>query len=144
SVMNLPKEPLMYRRLIILTLVAAALGGCSSGSSASSGGSGGGGEGTPVNGGTLRAGIPDNPDHLDTGIAFAVEGWQLLEATNNGLLTFKKAGGGQQAVIQPDIATTMPKVTDGGRTYTFHVRPNVRFSPPVNRAVRPSDFQYAI
>ena len=76
--MNLPKEPLMYRRLIILTLVAAALGGCSSGSSASSGGSGGGGEGTPVNGGTLRAGIPDNPDHLDTGIAFAVEGWQLL------------------------------------------------------------------
>ena len=44
----------------------------------------------------------------------------------------------------PDIATAMPAVTDGGRTYTFHVHPGVRFSPPVNRAVRPSDFQYAI
>ena len=36
-------------------------------------------------------GIPDNPDHLDTGLSYAVEGWELLEATNNGLLTFKKA-----------------------------------------------------
>jgi peptide/nickel transport system substrate-binding protein len=128
--------------LVVAALaLAAAAAGCSSGSSVSSGGGGGG---APQNGGVLRGGIPDNPDHLDTGISFAVEGWELLEATNNGLLTFKKAGGGQQAVIQPDIATAMPAVTDGGRTYTFHVRPNVRFSPPVNRAVRPSDFQYAI
>ena len=124
--------------LIIATLAAA---GCSSGSAATSGAADGG---TPVNGGVLRGAIPDNPDHLDTGISFAVEGWELLEATNNGLLTFKKAGGGQQATILPDIASAMPAVTDGGKTYTFHVRPNVMFSPPVNRAVRPSDFQYAI
>jgi peptide/nickel transport system substrate-binding protein len=38
----------------------------------------------------------------------------------------------------------MPVVTDNGRTYTFQVRKGVMFSPPVNRAVRPSDFQYAI
>ncbi len=130
----------MNVRLMAMTLAAAALAGCSSGSSQPSGGTGGG----PVAGGVLRAGIPDNPDHLDTGIAFAVEGWQILEATNNGLLTFKKASGGAQATILPDIATALPTVTDGGRTYTFHVRPNVMFSPPVNRAVRPSDFQYAI
>ena len=106
----------------------------------SSGGSGG----APVDGGVLRGGIPDNPDHLDTGISFAVEGWELLEATNNGLLTFKKAGGGQQSVILPDIASAMPTVSPDGRTYSFHVRPNVMFSPPVSRAVRPSDFQYSI
>ncbi|HEX5196570.1 MAG TPA: ABC transporter substrate-binding protein [Gaiellales bacterium] len=130
----------MRRTLISFALLLLAVSaGCGSGSSSSAGSAG-----APVNGGTLRGAIPDNPDHLDTGISFAVEGWELLEATNNGLLTFKKAGGGQQSVIEPDIATAMPVVTDNGRTYTFQVRKNVMFSPPVNRAVRPSDFQYAI
>ena len=129
------------RRILIsvAVLLLAVSAGCGSGSASSAGSAG-----APVNGGTLRGAIPDNPDHLDTGISFAVEGWELLEATNNGLLTFKKAGGGQQSVIEPDIATAMPVVTDHGRTYTFQVRKNVMFSPPVNRAVRPSDFQYAI
>ena len=129
------------RRILISVplLLLAVSAGCGSGSSSSAGSAG-----APVNGGTLQGAIPDNPDHLDTGISFAVEGWELLEATNNGLLTFKKAGGGQQSVIEPDIATAMPVVTDNGRTYTFQVRKNVMFSPPVNRAVRPSDFQYAI
>jgi peptide/nickel transport system substrate-binding protein len=130
----------MRRILISVPLLLLAFSaGCGSGSSSSAGSAG-----APVNGGTLQGAIPDNPDHLDTGISFAVEGWELLEATNNGLLTFKKAGGGQQSVIEPDIATAMPVVTDNGRTYTFHVRKGVMFSPPVNRAVRPSDFQYAI
>jgi peptide/nickel transport system substrate-binding protein len=130
----------MRRTLISFALLLLAVSaGCGSGSSSSAGSAG-----APVNGGTLRGAIPDNPDHLDTGISFAVEGWELLEATNNGLLTFKKAGGGQQSVIEPDIATSMPAVTDNGRTYTFQVRKNVMFSPPVNRGVRPSDFQYAI
>ena len=130
----------MRRILISVAVVLLTVSaGCGSGSSSSAGSAG-----APVDGGTLRGAIPDNPDHLDTGISFAVEGWELLEATNNGLLTFKKAGGGQQSVIEPDIATAMPVVTDNGRTYTFQVRKNVMFSPPVNRAVRPSDFQYAI
>jgi peptide/nickel transport system substrate-binding protein len=129
----------MRRILFLVPLLLAVSAGCGSGSSSSAGSAG-----APVNGGTLQGAIPDNPDHLDTGISFAVEGWELLEATNNGLLTFKKAGGGQQSVIEPDIATAMPVVTDNGRTYTFHVRKGVMFSPPVNRAVRPSDFQYAI
>jgi peptide/nickel transport system substrate-binding protein len=129
------------RRILIFVplLLLAVSAGCGSGSSSSAGSAG-----APVNGGTLQGAIPDNPDHLDTGISFAVEGWELLEATNNGLLTFKKAGGGQQSVIEPDIATAMPVVTDNGRTYTFQVRKGVMFSPPVSRAVRPSDFQYAI
>lgn len=93
---------------------------------------------------TLRAGIPDNPDHLDTGIGFAVEGWEITEATNNGLLKFKDAPGAGSSKIVPDIAVAMPKVSNGGRTYTFKLHSGIRFSPPINRAVRPSDFKYAI
>ena len=129
----------MVKRALWVLAVALLAAGCGSGSGPSSGGSGG-----VQNGGTLRAGIPDDPDHLDTGISYAVEGWELLEATNNGLLTFKKASGPAGSEVVPDIATAMPAVTDGGLTYTFHVHPGVRFSPPVNRAVKPSDFQYAI
>ena len=45
---------------------------------------GGSASGTPVNGGMLRAGIPDNPDHLDPALSYTNEGWEILEATNNG------------------------------------------------------------
>ena len=46
--------------------------------------------------------------------------------------------------VVPDIASAMPTVTDGGKTYTFHVRPGVMFSPPVSREVKPSDFKFSI
>jgi len=123
----------------VCALVAA--GGCGGGSSSSGGGSGGG---TPVNGGTLLAGIPSNPDHLDGALSATTEGWEILEATNDGLMTFRRAGGGAGSQVVPDLATGLPKITDGGLVYTFHVRPGVRFSPPVNRAVRPSDVKWSI
>jgi peptide/nickel transport system substrate-binding protein len=97
-----------------------------------------------ASGGTLRAGIPSTPDHLDAALSYTNEGWEILEATGNGLLTFKKAAGGPGAEIVPDIATAMPIISNNGRTYTFHLRNGVRFSPPVSRAVRPSDFKYTI
>ena len=46
--------------------------------------------------------------------------------------------------LVPDIATTVPKPTDGGKTYTFHLKPGVKFGPPVNREVTSSDVLYAI
>ncbi len=125
-------------------LGALVLAGC--GSSGGPGGSsiGGSSGGTPVNGGTLRAGIVDNPDHLDPGLSYTNEGWEILEATNNGLLTFKKASGPTGGQLVPDLAAAMPTVSDGGKTYTFHVRTGVKFSPPVNRPVEPSDIKFSI
>src|SRR6478672_13280988 len=100
--------------------VLAAAGACGGGSGSSSGGSGGG---TPVNGGTLLAGIPSNPDHLDGALSATTEGWEILEATNDGLMTFRRAAGGAGSQVVPDLATGLPKITDGGLVYTFHVRP---------------------
>ncbi len=126
--------------LVTLAATAAIAGGCGSGSSSSSNGA----SNTAVNGGVLKAGIPGNPDHLDPALSYTNEGWEILEATNNGLLTFKKAVGGAGAQIVPDIATAMPVVSDGGLTYTFHLRHGVMFSAPVNREVKPSDFKFSI
>ena len=52
--------------------------------------------------------------------------------------------GGAGSQVVPDLATAMPQITAGGRVYTFHLRSGVRFSPPVNRAVRPSDVKWSI
>jgi peptide/nickel transport system substrate-binding protein len=126
--------------LVTLAATAAIAGGCGSGSSTGPTGA----ANTPVNGGILKAGIPGNPDHLDPALSYTNEGWEILEATNNGLLTFKKAAGGAGATVVPDIATAMPSITDGGLTYTFHLRHGVMFSSPINREVKPSDFKFSI
>jgi peptide/nickel transport system substrate-binding protein len=119
----------------LLVLAAVALTAPASSSADSS---------TPVNGGTLMAAMPDNPDHLDPGLSYTNEGWEMLEMTNNGLLTFKKAAGAEGNLIVPDIATAMPTVSDGGKTYTFKLRTGVMFSAPASRQVEPSDFKFSI
>jgi peptide/nickel transport system substrate-binding protein len=127
----------------LVTLVGAmTVAGCGSagGSAASSATTGG----TAVNGGTLRAAMVSDPDHLDPALAYTTETWEMLASTNDGLVTFKRASGNAGNEIVPDLATAMPKVTDHGTTYTFHVRSGVRFSPPVNRAVEPSDIKFSI
>ena len=115
-------------------LLAAAVGASTAGAA----------DGTPVEGGTLRAGIADNPDHLDTGLSYATEGWEILESTGDGLLAFKRASGAAGAQIVPDLATAMPAVTNGGKTYSFTMRTGIPFSAPVSRAVQPSDIKFSI
>jgi peptide/nickel transport system substrate-binding protein len=126
------------RFLALAAATALIAAGCGSGSSSGSSAAG------VVNGGILQAGIPGNPDHLDPALSDTNEGWEILEATNNGLLTFKKAAGGAGATVVPDIASAMPTVTDGGKTYTFHLRSGVMFGNPINREVKPSDFKFSI
>ncbi len=122
------------------TLAAAAYAGPSSASQGPAARPAGG----PVNGGTLRAAMVSNPDHLDPAFAYTTETWEILSATNDGLVTFRRAAGAAGSQIVPDLATAMPKVSDHGLTYTFHVRTGVRFSPPVNRVVEPTDIKFSI
>jgi len=119
-------------------VLAGACGGGTTGSGPSSA------AGAPVNGGTLLAGIPANPDHLDAAFSATTEGWEILEATNDGLVTFRRTGGGAGSQVVPDLATALPAITDRGLVYTFHVRSGVHFSPPVNRSVLPSDVKWSI
>jgi peptide/nickel transport system substrate-binding protein len=43
-----------------------------------------------------------------------------------------------------DLATQVPTPTDGGLTYTYHLRSGVKFGPPVNRDVTSKDVAYAM
>ena len=44
----------------------------------------------------------------------------------------------------PDLATTIPKPTNGGKTCTFHLKKGIKFGPPVNREITSKDVKYAI
>ena len=61
----------------------------------------------------------------------------IWRATGDGLVALTQASGAAQLV--PDLATTVPLPTDGGRTYAFRLRPGMRYSTGV--PVRASDLR---
>ena len=62
--------------------------------------------------------------------------------TNDGLTAFKRVGGSDGAQVVPDLAISLPTPTDGGRSYTFQLRPGIRYS--TGQPVKPKDFRRAI
>ena len=79
----------------------------------------------------------EDPSVLDPGDTYDVPLWGLESLMNDGLVAFRRAGGAQGALLVPDLATALPTPTDGGRTYTFHLREGVRYS--TGALVRPAD-----
>jgi peptide/nickel transport system substrate-binding protein len=73
---------------------------------------------------TLRVGSVVPVSSLDPAMAFTLTDWELLHATGDGLLVRRPGDG----TLVPGIAEDMPVVTDEGRTYTFTLRPDVRFA----------------
>ena len=59
--------------------------------------------------------------------------------TGDGLTAFNQVSGLAGAQLVPDLATSLPAPTDGGRTYTFLLRPGIRYSN--GRPVQATDFR---
>jgi peptide/nickel transport system substrate-binding protein len=93
-------------------------------------------------GGTLRVVSDRRPQSIDMAVAYDLLAWQLFVMTNDGLVGFRKVSGAEGSLLVPDLATSLPTPTDGGRTYTFQVRPDIRYS--TGALVRPEDFRRAI
>jgi peptide/nickel transport system substrate-binding protein len=68
--------------------------------------------------------------------------WWMLGLTNDGLVTYRRVGGQAGTTLVPDLATTLPAPTDGGRTYTFQLRSGIRYS--TGASVRPEDIRHEI
>jgi YVTN family beta-propeller protein len=62
--------------------------------------------------------------------------------TRDGLVTFDHAPGSAGTQLVPDLALNVPVPTDGGTTYTFRLRPGIRYSN--GRLVRAADYRRAI
>jgi peptide/nickel transport system substrate-binding protein len=105
----------------LAALLAASCGGSSKKAASSSGGGGEGGTLTTV----AKAAPSGSPDPQ---INYTLQEWQLLILSHDGLVGFKRAGGNEGTKIVPDLATSVPKPTNGGKTYTFTLRKGIKFS----------------
>ena len=94
------------------------------------------GTATSHRGGTLRLVAGDPPNSLDPGNSYDSVAWQVLHLIADGLVAFEPIGGDPRLV--PDLATAIPTPTDGGLTYTFQLRPGIRYSN--GEVVAPADF----
>jgi len=128
----------------VLALVAAACGGGNDNTAASSSDSG---SGAPATGGTYRTATQEfgYTNAFDPTGEYLGSAWGLYQQLLvRGLMGYnhKNADSGGNDPI-PDLATDPPEVSADGLTYTFKMRDNVMFGPPVDRAVTSHDVEYA-
>ena len=95
-------------------------------------------------GGTLRIALTPGfvLNSADPTVFDGQSQWQLLSLTNDGLVTYRRTGGLAGAQLVPDLATALPRPTDGGRTYTFQLRDGIHYSS--GSVVRPEDIRRGI
>ncbi|HVO55893.1 MAG TPA: ABC transporter substrate-binding protein [Solirubrobacterales bacterium] len=127
--------PLKARAISIVAVVCAA---ASLALAACGGSSEEGGEA----GGTLDVAYNAFPDYLDPGLSYSLEGWTAMYDTYIPLLTYAHAEGEAGTRIIPGLAKALPKISDGGKTYTLFLRPGLEYSN--GKPVRASDFTHAI
>ena len=116
-------------RIAIVFLICAALVGCGSD------------EGSEE-GRVLRGTYGSFPDYLDPGLSFTLEGATAMHNTYLPLLNYAAASGEAGTELIPGLAKELPKVDQGGRRYTLHLRPGLEYSD--GTPVRASDFRFAV
>ena len=79
-------------------------------------------------GGTLRLVAKGAGGTLDPQVNYTLQYWQLYRSTYDSLLAFKNAAGTKAFTIVPDLVTSIPKPTDGGKTWKFTLRKGIKFS----------------
>src|ERR1700744_990874 len=133
-----------FRKVFLIAACAlAALGltACGGGGSSSSGGSSttasGGHEG-----GTLLGAYAAFPDYLDPALSHTLEGWTATYDTYIPLLTYAHESGQAGAKVIPGLATALPKVSDGGKTYALTLRKGLKYSN--SEPVVASDFTHSL
>jgi peptide/nickel transport system substrate-binding protein len=122
----------------------AALGVAACGGSSGGGGGGGGGSSSGgKEGGTITIASGTAPQSADNQGDFTTQGTELYSVVNMPLLTFRRGVEGDAgAQIQPGLAQSLPKTSNGGKTYTFQLRKNLHYSD--GRPIKASDFKFSI
>lgn len=119
-----------------LVLLVSVLAVCVAVGLAACGSSGG------KEGGTLTGSYASFPDYLDPALSYSQEGWTAMYDTYLPLLTYKRANGAEGGQVVPGLAESMPKITNGGKTYTLTLHQGLKYSD--GTPVKASDFKSSI
>jgi peptide/nickel transport system substrate-binding protein len=101
-------------------LVASTASGGTSGSAAS--------DKSVARGGTFRILNTSDVDHIDPALSYFTHSWNLQGATQLRLYYYPYVKGPAGQRIAPMAATGMPRVSNGGKTYTITIKPGFKFS----------------
>lgn len=99
----------------------------------------------PKRGGTLKLVGQGDVDHLDTSSIYSGVTYTIERAYTRQLVTYPATGTTSMPTnLVPDIATTVPTVanhgvTNGGRTYTYHLKRGVTWDTTPARQVTAAD-----
>jgi peptide/nickel transport system substrate-binding protein len=93
-------------------------------------------------GGTLHGTYAAFPDYLDPALSRTVEGWTAMYDTYIPLLTYAHASGQAGSEVVPGLAKSLPKISNGGRTYTLTLQKGLKYSD--GTPVKASDFAYSV
>jgi peptide/nickel transport system substrate-binding protein len=124
-------------------IVCAALAACGGSSKSSSGSASSGPSGTPIEGGTATVlETAGGIDNLDPGYWYYQTDYEDMQrTTQRTLYSFTDQG----TTPTPDLATSMPTLSNGGKTITIHIKSGIKYSPPLaSRTVSSSDIKYAM
>jgi peptide/nickel transport system substrate-binding protein len=137
-----------------LGLAACGGGGSTTGgssSSAASSGSAASGFNAGINavvnpsttkGGTLRLAISDDWDSLDPGDTYYGFAWDFARFYGRALTSFNPAPGKDGVKIVPDLAQNLGQSSDGGKTWTYKLRPGLKYED--GTAITSKDVKYAV
>jgi len=79
-------------------------------------------------GGTLQLAVAaSDVDYSDPALAYGVLSWQIEFETCTKLIDYNDAGGASTE-LSPAAAAGMPVISSDGKTYTFTIRPGIKFN----------------
>jgi peptide/nickel transport system substrate-binding protein len=134
--------------LLLMAIAAVAIAACGSSGSSSSSSAGasssaaGTGSSGGKQGGTINWVEGTAPQSLDPGFDYTTQGAEINWIVYTGLVTYQHKNGIPGTALMPGLATSLPKITDGGKTYTVTLRKGLVFSN--GKPVVASDFTYAV
>jgi peptide/nickel transport system substrate-binding protein len=125
----LKKRFAVFAVLSVAALISVGLAAC-------------GGSSSGKEGGILKITYASFPDYMDPQLSYTAEGWTAMGEVYIPLLTYRGAEGKAGSEVIPGLAKELPKVTNGGKTYTMFLRPGLKYSN--GKPVKASDFTYAV
>lgn len=129
-----------FRRIVVPStaaiVLAASLAACGSSSTPKKSAA------AAKSGGTVNMVEGVAPQSLDPGLDYTTQGAEINWLVYTGLTTYAHANGNAGTQLIPGLATALPAITDGGKTYTVTLRKGLVFSD--GTPVVASDFTYAV
>jgi peptide/nickel transport system substrate-binding protein len=93
-------------------------------------------------GGVITFGDSSVPDSTDPGNTYYAHMWNFTRLYVMPLMTYKSAPGKAGLQVVPDLATAPGTPSANGLVWTYHIKPNVKFSD--GTTVTSADVKYAV